>query len=291
MYAFLRFIGSQYWLRFGIRDRVIRRFCNPDQVTSVEFESDFFGFRYKGDLASYIDWSTFFYGAYERGNLLFLKSLVKTRQDKTGQDKTIFVDIGANVGVHSLNMSQFCSDVHSFEPNPVVRGKLEEKIRMNIVKNIVVHGVGVGMVNEELPYYAPKGCNQGTGSFIEGYSLNNDNNGILLKLVHGDEYFEKLRLDQIDIIKIDVEGFEKNVLLGLKKTLAKYRPIIFLEFSESTKQSFSDYDEFIDSFPSRYSVRRIVHDRPYMGIFNMSVNQLENFDFKSSGGDILIYPD
>ncbi len=162
---------------------------------------------------------------------------------------------------------------------------------MNIVKNIIVHGVGIGMVNEELPYFAPKGCNQGTGSFIEGYSLNNDNNGILLKLVYGDEYFERLGLDQIDIVKIDVEGFEKNVLLGLKKTLAKYRPIILLEFSESTKQSFSDYDEFIGSFPSRYSVKKVVSDRPYMGIFNMSVNQLENFDFRSPGGDILIYPD
>lgn len=286
MYALLRFIGSQHWIRFGIRDRVIRKFCNPDTVASVEFESNFFGLKYKGNLNSYIDWRTFFYGAYERENLLFLKSL-----DKTIQDKKIFVDIGANVGVHSLYMSQFCSEVHSFEPNPVVRGSFEEKIRINTLKNIFLHGVGVGMVDQELPYFAPKGCNQGTGSFIEGYSSNNDNNGVLLKLVCGDEYFEKLGLTQIDIVKIDVEGFEKNVLCGLKKTLEKYRPIIFLEFSESTKQSFTNYDEFIESFPSGYSVKKVVSNKAYLGVFNTSVNQLENFDFKRSGGDILIYPD
>ena len=94
MYRFLRLLGSQNWLRFGIRYRVINQFCNPESVDSIEFVTDFFGLKYKGNLNSYIDWSVFFFGAYEREKLLLLRDLVNARPNP------VFFDIGANVGVH-----------------------------------------------------------------------------------------------------------------------------------------------------------------------------------------------
>lgn len=284
MYRLLKLLGSQNWLRFGIRDRVIRKWCNPDTAISTEFVTDFFGLKYKGNLNSYIDWSVFFYGAYERENLLFLKALID------GKSNTVFIDIGANVGVHSLFMSQFCREVHAFEPNPTVGNKLVEKIELNAINNIVVHGVGMGIDDEELPYFAPKGNNEGTGSFIEGYSQNNEDNGILLTLVQGDRFFSKLGLRKIDLIKVDVEGFEKNVLTGLKQTIEQYRPIIFLEFSEATRKSFSCLDEFMELFPKGYEVMKVSGNNACCGIFNSPKCNLVNFDFQVSRGDILIFP-
>ena len=69
----------------------------------------------------------------------------------------------------------------------------------------------MGQKDEMLSFYAPKGANQGTGSFVEHHTKNNEEYG-LLKVVNADEYISKLELKKIDLIKIDVEGFEKNVL-------------------------------------------------------------------------------
>ena len=49
-YEFLRILGHQEWIRYGIRDRILRMSCNPSKIDSQEFEIDFYGFRYKGNL-------------------------------------------------------------------------------------------------------------------------------------------------------------------------------------------------------------------------------------------------
>ena len=278
----LRFLGHQHWIRFGLRDKIIRRYCNPDTVESNEFVMNFFGFKFKGNLNSYLDWNVFFYGAYEREFLLLLRDLID------GNLNPVFIDVGANVGQHSLFLSRFCESVHSFEPNPVVRKKLKDNIRLNSVNNIVVHGVGLGVYTESLPFYFPKGCNQGTGSFIEGYSQNNEKGDSLLKLENGDRYLSQLELEKIDLIKIDVEGFEKNVLTGLRDTINKYRPIITMEYSETTKKSFSCLEELTGLLPEGYKIMRIVCNDPCWGIFNIPKYKLVNFDFDISGGDLLL---
>ena len=62
----LRRFGHLDWLAFGIRDRIIRYFVNPDTVEGKEFVTDFFGLQYQGNLNTFIDWSVYFYGAYEK---------------------------------------------------------------------------------------------------------------------------------------------------------------------------------------------------------------------------------
>lgn len=284
MYRLLRFLGCQNWLRFGIRDRIIRFFCSPDSASSFEFVTNFLGLKFKGNLNSFIDWSVFFYGAYERENLLFLRELVCNKSNP------VFVDVGANVGVHSLFMSQFCSEVHSFEPNPTVRNKLEEKIKINTISNIIIHDVGLGSNNQALPYFESKGNNQGTGSFVEGYSQNNQEKSIQLMVVCGDDYFKKFDLKAIDLVKIDVEGFEKNVLIGLRETIKKYRPIIFLEYSKATRESFICLNDFMELLPDGYEVMKVSCNNPCCWLFNSPKCKLVNFDFEMSGGDILIFP-
>ena len=234
-FSLMRFLGHQDWLRFGLRDRIIRYFVNPDIVSSWEFETDFFGLRYKGNLNTFLDWVVYFYGAYEKEGLFFLRDLVSQRSDP------VFLDVGANVGQHSLFMSKYCRQVHSFEPYEKVRTRVVEKIALNNIDNIAVHGVGLGEREEYLDYYEPIGANLGTGSFNPGHA--SDNNRLLgkLKLVRGDDFLANLKLDRVDLIKIDVEGFEKFVLAGLKETIARYRPLIFMELSQATQETFKEF--------------------------------------------------
>jgi hypothetical protein len=133
--AWLRLFGHLDWLSFGLRDKMIRYFANPDTVEDKEFEQDFFGLKYRGNLNTFIDWSVYFYGAYEKGILFLMRGIVKDKQ------KPVFIDIGTNVGHHSLYMSTLCDEIHSFEPYDRVRDILMSKISFNKCSNITVNNV------------------------------------------------------------------------------------------------------------------------------------------------------
>src|ERR1700687_727835 len=124
--AALRFIGHQHYILHG-RDRFIRTFHTSDTSSSIPFEVPFFGMRYAGNLNDFIDWSVFMYGAYSRHELYILRD-VAAALAKESAAPVSFYDIGANVGQHSLFMSQHVSRVFSFEPFADVRNKLLEKI-------------------------------------------------------------------------------------------------------------------------------------------------------------------
>ena len=280
----LRLLGRQRWIQFGVRDRLIRKYCDPDTVASKEFETDFFGLTYRGNLNSFLDWSVYFYGAYEKEYLPLFRDIVKH------VPTPVFIDVGANVGHHSMFMSLHCSAVHAFEPNPSVRTRLERQIAANAIDNIFVHGVGLGDNEEELPFYAPRGPNQGTGSFIRGHNPNNNEEYGTLRVVNGDEYISRLNLDNIDLIKIDVEGFEKNALKGLRNTIIRYKPNIVVEFSPTTKNTFSDLNEFLALFPVDYRIKGIMCNRPRLLLFNSPRYTFEQFDFNTPPGDLLISP-
>jgi FkbM family methyltransferase len=284
MRRLLRVFGHQEWIRYGLRDRVLRYFCNPIDVASCPFEIDFFGFKYLGDLSSYIDWAVYFYGGYEKQELFLLRDLARAKSDP------VFVDVGANVGQHSLFMSKFCSQVHAFEPYVPVRQQLETKIAANNVKNIVVHEVGLGEAHQELDFFAPTGRNLGTGSFVPTNVAGNRECSERLEVVNGDNYFDHLQLDKIDLIKIDVEGFEKSVLLGLTNTLRKHRPTVVLEFSDDTRNAFNDPDELTTLVPKGYSINLVMSNRKFLHFFNRAGYSRAKFDFQASVGNLLLEP-
>ena len=278
----LRLLGHSDWIRFGIRFRIISLFCSPYTPKDIEFEVDFFGSRYRGNLGTYLEWMVYFFGAYEKSELLLLRELVENSSE------AIFLDVGANVGQHSLFMSRYCRQVHSFEPYPAVRKKLEMKIRLNKIENITVHPVGLGERDEALPYFAPQGSNTGTGSFLDQVDGNQQVPTSRLQIVHGDRLVEKLHLQELHLIKIDVQGFERFVLSGLHNTILKYRPAIYMEFSEETRDSFTSYEEFIASFPEDYRFHHVKTNRKFLFFFNRAFRQLS--DFKFVPGDILCMP-
>jgi len=251
----LRFIGHQEWIRKGVRDKLINFFA---KLNSREFTVDYFGLKYKGNFNSYIDRAIYFCGGYEKEEMLILKDIVSK------MSKPVFIDVGANTGCYTLFMSSFCQAVHSFEPYDKMFDRLREQITLNRLDNVFVHKVGLGDKNAMLDFYAPTDYNAGTGSFIS----ENQKNKLYgkVKIVKGDEYFVKLGVKKVNIVKIDVEGYEKYVLLGLKDTIKKHRPVVIMEFSRKTAQTFSDFNEF-KSLMKDYRIRKIVTNRP-LAFFN-----------------------
>ena len=260
----LRMFGHQKWIRFGIRDRIIRAFDNVDKQSNKFFSVPFFGKTYVGDLSVFIDWSTYYYGSYESEELNLMRDALN------GVSDPIIIDVGANVGHHSLFASTFAKEVHAFEPFPDVSAKIYDKIKVNSIKNIKVHEVGLGDTNEDLFYYTPGSHNTGVGYFsaepINGSAYIN------LPVRIGDEYLKPYNLPKVDFIKIDVEGYEPQAIRGLKQTIHLYRPIIFFEWSYNERHPDINEThrshEFKLLFPSNYTIYNIISNEPYLKFFS-----------------------
>jgi len=215
-----------------------------------------------------------------------MRELISARSDP------VFLDVGANVGQHSLFMSKYCRQVHSFEPYEKVRNSLLEKITLNNIDNIAVHGVGLGERDEYLDYYAPIGANLATGSFLPAHASNNNRLLGELKLVKGDDFLTSLHLDRVDLIKIDAEGFEKFVLTGLKETLSTYRPWIFMEFGAATQETLASPRELSEILPEGYEILEFnVSNRlDYSLIFSCISAGLKKFDFSKQDVNLVLKP-
>jgi FkbM family methyltransferase len=245
----LQIFGRIHYIPFGIRNRIIRLFYSPDIAKDFEFETKFFGLLYPGNLNSFIDWSVFFFGAFELRELQMIKKILSNI-------KPFYVlDIGANVGHHSLFMSQFSRKVLAVEPFFECRKQIFEKIKRNSLKNIDVCEFAFSNDISKKTYYKPSNTttNKGTGSFIPDF---NDN---LVKfedidLVPGDKYCEEMYINDIGFIKIDVEGYELNVIKGLFNIINKYKPIVFMECCDSTKNILNDNSLIPNYLPYCYNL-------------------------------------
>lgn len=279
MKKFLSALGHQDWLRFGLRYRIINIFHPPEVAQDEPFEVDFFGKRYLGNFNTHLDWCVYYYGAYMKEELLCMRDFLEPIT------APVVVDVGANVGHHSLFASTVASSVHSFEPFPPVREKLEEKIRANSLTNVTVHKVGLGDERKILSFSPPSTNNTGTGSFCNPEKIAGS---IKLDVHTADEFFNSVGISKIDYLKMDIEGFEVHALKGLKDTLQRHRPVCFIEWTQNSREQ--GLTNGIDLFPQDYIFYRFVAFRPFMLFFNLKNYQLVRLNDDWTDGNLVAVP-
>jgi FkbM family methyltransferase len=224
----LRFIGHRHWLPG--RDRILRAFSHPDRQKPFAFETDFFGQSYSGNLSNFIDWSVFYYGAFQLHELRLLGAIADTLRT---QGKPInFFDVGANIGHHTLFMSRHADHVFSFEPFSVVRNEMIRKLNHARVDNVTIFPVALGDHTETGTFHPPTGANQGTGTLGSNLPDNVSTETISVEVVRGDDFFAAKKLPPMTLLKMDVEGYEARVLEGLRETIWRDRPPIFVEIQK-----------------------------------------------------------
>jgi FkbM family methyltransferase len=164
-------------------------------------------------------------GLYEPDEIALIMSLVEAAR----LQDTLMLDIGANIGNHACALGKHFSQVLAFEPNPPVAALLRANVMLNGLENITIHQVGLAEKDAELSFGIAEAGNDGSGSFAEG------GNEKTLPVRRGDDYIGKHAADivsmkqRIGFIKCDVQGFERDVFAGLRKTLAAHQPIIMFE--------------------------------------------------------------
>jgi len=254
----------------------------------VDFVADIGGVRYEGNTSNGIDQDIFYYGAYEKHILYFLRDVMSGVYGRRGT----FVDVGANTGQHSLFVSRFASEVHSFEPWEPVLARFRRMVEANHIKNIVIHPVGLGNENSRKPFYKPPQDNLGAGSFISGFNPNTSYASDL-EIQIGDEALGKAGVKNVVLIKMDIEGYEKPALLGLSRTLRKNRPIVEFELSIDPKGplSIKSKEELAALFPDNYGFLVFTgSENPASGDYVLApLEPLLRFD-RVSVHDLVAYP-
>ncbi|MEH1129517.1 FkbM family methyltransferase [Micromonospora sp. CPCC 206061] len=128
--------------------------------------------------------------------------------------KGVYVDIGANVGNHTMFFAQHCPStaVHSFEPLDFVTAILAENVSVNeVADKVVIHQFGLGERTGEVTVQMDK----------QTYSFG------CRRL---DDVFRDAALsDPLAVIKIDIEGMEVLCFRGAARTLRRERPLIYVE--------------------------------------------------------------
>lgn len=263
-------------------NRFLNYILNVFNIDEMPFSISFNGMVYNGNLNNYIDRMAFFYGAYEKPLLDYMTTLSAQIKD------CVFVDVGANIGHHTLYMSKSCSKVHSFEPLPSLHPKIIDKIKTNNIENITLHKFGLADKEASLEFFPPDDVNEGQGSFAIDQSMSNKPS-INLEVVVGDDYLMDRGVNKIDILKIDVEGFEPQVIKGLSELIKDNTPIIICEISDMNKNIFSSEQVFLRLLPEN-TYKLFIFKQTGTLFFSYKLIELDSESFELFSGNIICLP-
>ena len=142
----------------------------------------------------------------------------------------VSVDIGAYRGTYSYYMMKYSSFCYAFEPNPVESKFLENRFN-NCKEKIGIKNVALsdksGKTNLRIPHNDNGRSTIETDNELDGYEINK----LEIDMKRLDDY----KLEDIEFIKIDVEGHEEAVLNGSKDTIRRNQPSFIIEIEERHK--------------------------------------------------------
>jgi FkbM family methyltransferase len=157
------------------------------------------------------------YGEFSPGEWRLLAQIIKPGM--------VVVEVGANIGAHTVAMAQACwpAMMYAFEPQRRVFQILCANLALNDVENVVARQEACG-AEEGVATIPP--LNYAAAGNFGGVSLRTeDQAGERVRVVRLDD----LNLTGCGLIKIDVEGFEQQVIAGAAHTIQRHRPILYVE--------------------------------------------------------------
>jgi len=150
--------------------------------------------------------------------------------------KGIVIDVGANLGWHSVHAAKYDSveKVVAFEPDAFNAWLFERNLAINAIDKVIVEASAVGAGPGVARLYRYKPSNKGRHSLLKDYGLGSR----LVPMVDVDSAIDALGLGdrRVLLMKIDVEGYEPAVIAGATRTLKRTDALI-TEFSPSLSRS------------------------------------------------------
>ncbi len=202
----------------------------------------YFGLRFNHYLSGDMSQCTYVDGRYEPNEMYAMAQLIKPGM--------CFVDVGANAGIFTIMAARLTGErgaVHAFEPSPRDRERLQANIALNRLTNVTVHGEALGR-SPSRAVLAVSGAERPGHNTIGGFMYAEDSAAysVEVEVTTLDGVAEASNLTRLDVMKIDVEGFETAVLQGGTATLARFRPVMVIEAQdESLRRAGSSASELL----------------------------------------------
>ncbi len=175
----------------------------------------------------------------ESNETKFLKKIIKPGH--------IVLDVGANMGWYSIHFSKWVGQsgkIFAFEPVPEIYEELTSNINLNFCQNIIVFNCALGNQNESVLFNVSD-FEGGSGASSENLKFGKEIKVSKRKL---DDVMNEQNLDNIDFLKIDIEGGELNMLKGAEKLIEKYKPKLLLEIVDIHCDRFQYLPEDVCNF-------------------------------------------
>jgi FkbM family methyltransferase len=165
--------------------------------------------------------------------------------DRLLQPHMTLFDVGANQGEVTLYAARRLSQgrVVAFEPVDDHYRRLANNLQLNGLTNVVACNYCLGDRNGEVQLFATSkesskhrhGWNEGLASmFADGSQAEPFSTAKVCRL---DDVVSDLKINRLDVLKIDVEGGELNVLRGARQSIVRFRPSIIVEMNAETFRS------------------------------------------------------
>jgi FkbM family methyltransferase len=209
---------------------------------------DFRGCRFFAGLDNKIEASLLRGGHhYDRANFAVVTHFVKPGH--------VCFDIGANIGVYSMVLARItgsAQNVHAFEPVDHIRGRFIANAKLNDATAINLNDLALGARPGSLDMFQikPGHFRGGTSTFLRNDSVSalGEDEFVTrpVQVTTLDAYAGKAGLQRIDFLKIDVEGFELQVLEGAAEVISRFAPTMLLEYDESRLRKQDHCDRLRD---------------------------------------------
>ncbi len=208
---------------------------------------------------------------FQYKNLKFVQSLITKGHTA--------IDAGSSLGMNSIEYSIMFDRVYAFDPDPTACELARRNLVLNQVTNVTIHqkALGSSADTKELKFN-PKVV--GLSSLI----LDSGKSKLEVEVIDLDSF----KFKKMDFIKLDVEGYEIEVVLGAKHTITKYQPLLQAEINHLDDPQrlhdlilgYGDYKVYVNTqarVPNKYMPIKGKNDRffvpkrywpPSEGFFN-----------------------
>jgi|HubBroStandDraft_4_1064222.scaffolds.fasta_scaffold19824_3 FkbM family methyltransferase len=197
--------------------------AHPSLGKSVRQVTTKVGDRFEADMSNFLEWHLWAFGGYEEHLAELFRRLAAPGDT--------CIDVGANVGVHTVRLAKLVGGggrVIAVEADPEMVPRVSQNVRLNGLENVrVVHAAASDHAGDTLLLHRPAETdpNQGRASLLPLPYLTGRT--ISLPTVTIDD----LVSGPVSLVKIDVEGHERQVVMGAEGTIAEYRPSFVFEYA------------------------------------------------------------
>ena len=200
-----------------------------------------------------------------------------------GKNFSILVDVGSHHGEYILNIKKKFNikEIYGFEPNPIAFKILKKNVINFDEINIYNHGItdkeedkilnqnvessssSINLLNENSKYYKKK-------YFLFNFlNLKKVSNPINIKTISLANFIDKKKIDKIDLLKIDTEGYEFKVIKGLGESISKIK-LIHLEHH---------FDDMIIKNYKLSDIHNYLKSNNFIKIFKIKMKFRKSFEY------------